>query len=891
MKSCLLCFALVAASTSLGAVPTEDQLAFFEKKIRPVLVEKCYDCHNGAAGKVKGGLALDTAQATRRGGDSGAAVVPGDLEHSLLVEAVRYGNADLAMPPKKAGGKLPDAVIRDFEEWIRMGAPDPRTGSAAAVEKSAKKWTDYEEAVNWWAWQLPKKQTVPQPRDGSWARGEIDRFIMSDLEEKGLRPVADADPATLVRRLYFDLIGLPPRPQEAMDFVKAWNGAGNDAEARQGLLEKVADKLLASPQFGERWGRHWLDVARYAESSGKDVNLTFPHAWRYRDYVIAAFNADKPYDEFLREQLAGDVLPATTEKEKAEHLVATGFLALGSKSLNEQNPKQFALDLVDEQIDTVSQAILATTISCARCHDHKFDPIPQREYYAMAGIFLSTETCYGTAAGVQNRHPGELIELPGNSGQPSLDKRLSPEQRKQKEEELARLKEEREELFRAAIAQRRPNGKNGQGGAPPVNNAAQGARNIFVLARTGQLEAELNSYDSEGNAKILVMGVRDQPTTRQLGSGVGDFFRRRLRERLAWPAEFSFIHDSPLFARGDVEKAGDAVPRGFVSVLSKGEVPPIPQGASGRKELAEWLVAPGNPLTARVMVNRVWSWLFGRGLVESTDNFGTTGKLPDHPELLDYLALRLREDLQWSLKKLIRDLVLTRTYQLGSSYDEKSFEADPENALCWRMSKRRLEAECIRDAILTVSSAINLQSPLGSLVGMFGDGQVGAPRLRGLGEESILNPESVHRSVYLPVCRDVLPEALGLFDFAEPSLVTGARETTNVPSQALFLMNSEFITEQSEKFADKLLSAFPSSGPNAGLGDKFKERVQWAYALCFSRWPTEAEWQAAHTYFARHPGLAEKGDGGAIKDAKALRAAWIGFCRALYASAEFRCLN
>mgnify|MGYP003336151989 CR=1 FL=1 len=345
---------------------------FFESKIRPVLVKNCYPCHSAEAGKSKGGLQLDTREGIRTGGDSGPAVVPGELEKSLLIGAIRHDNADLAMPPEKAGGKLPDAVIRDFEAWVKMGAPDPRTGGAKPV---AKKY-DTSQAKNWWAYQPLQKSPVPSPKDAAWARGDIDRFVLAALEAKGLKPVADAELTTLARRIHFDLTGLPPTPEETDAFLKS------AAINRETAIAQLVDRLLASPRFGEHWGRHWLDVARYAESSGRDENVTFPNAWRYRDYVVAALNADKPYDRFVLEQLAGDLLTGAQGDERAQNVIATGFLAIGAKSLNDRVPRQFAVDHADEQINAVGQAFLGQTWGCARCHDHKFDPMSQREYAA-----------------------------------------------------------------------------------------------------------------------------------------------------------------------------------------------------------------------------------------------------------------------------------------------------------------------------------------------------------------------------------------------------------------------------------------------------------------------------------------------------------------------------
>ena len=847
-----------------GDARTSEQRDFFEKKIRPVLADKCYKCHSEKSEKIKGGLVLDTREGIRRGGDNGPAVVPGDLKESLLIEAVRYASKDFAMPPKKEGGKLPDEVIRDFEKWVQMGAPDPRDGAAKVVKKY-----DEAKAKAWWAFQPVKKPVVPAVQDAAWAKSDLDRFVLAGLEAKGLKPVADADKLTLIRRVYFDLLGLPPPHAEITAFVQ-----DKSPEA----FAKVVDRLLASPQFGERWGRHWLDVARYAESSGKDFNTAYPHAWRYRDYVIAAFNADKPYDEFVREQIAGDLLPAKDDRERAEHQIATGYLAIGAKSLNEQNPRQFALDVADEQIDALSQGMLGMTIACARCHDHKFDPIPQRDYYAMAGIFLSTDTRYGTAAGLQNRHPTKPIELPIGAALPKVARSLFAEEHARKETQLAALKKERDEM----IAERQTARRAG-------TQDQNGARALRLISQVGELEAELSSFDTSGQPKALAVGVLDRPAP-GTAAGFGGTLREGIRSQIfGRAAAFGTITDSPLFARGEPDKPGEKVPRGVVSALSTGAAPVIPAKTSGRRELAEWIVAPENPLTARVMANRVWHWLFGRGIVESVDNFGTSGQPPTNAALLDHLALRLR-DGGWSVKKLIREIVLSRTYQLGSAFDEKSFAADPENTLVWRMSKRRLDAECIRDAILATSQQLQLQPPVGSPVALAGDGPVSRPR-RG-GSDVAINAATNVRSVYLPIIRDLLPDALDAFDFAEPSLVTGARETTNVPSQALFLLNSEFVATQARLLGQRVVASYPG-GPNGGASANLDERVTYAYWLVFSRPPDAVEHTAAMTFFGKFPAAWSKGDKSApgLRNAEAATAAWTSFCRALFASAEFRYLN
>ena len=857
----------------------QDQVDFFEKKIRPVLTDRCYKCHSEKAEKVKGGLLLDTREGARHGGDSGPAVVPGNLKDSLLIEAIRYGNKDTAMPPQKAGGKLPDDIIKDIEKWVQMGAPDTREGGAVAVV--SKKY-DTEKAKDWWSFHAPVKSAVPQVQDAAWPRTDIDRFLLAGIEAKGIKPVADADKLTLVRRIYFDLVGVPPSLDEITAFMQ---------DKSPNAFVTVVDRLLGSPQFGERWGRHWLDVARYAESSGKEANFAYPHAWRYRDYVIGAFNADKPYDEFLREQIAGDLLPAKNERERAQHEVATGYLALGAKSQNEQNPRQFALDMADEQIDAISEGILGVTIACARCHDHKFDPIPQREYYAMAGIFLSTETRYGTAGGQQNRHATSLVELPASSGLPNVPKMMSAQERAQKERQLAGLEKERDEFFAERMEARKE-------GKPGNVDARKGARVLFLLTQAGLLEAELNSFDASGRPKILAMGAKDRPAINSAGSGgFGRFGAMgggpgggKLGKLYGGVTAFPSITDSPLYTRGDVEKPGDKVPRGFISILTNGQAPAIQEGTSGRRELAEWITSANNPLTSRVMVNRTWHWLFGRGIVESTDNFGTTGHLPSNQALLDNLAIDFREK-GYSVKKMIREIVLSHAYQLSSSYNATDFAADPENTLVWRMSKRRLDAECIRDAMLSVSGDLQYSAPIGDAIAMAGDGMINGPRGRGMTEGQI-NIDAPVRSVYLAVARDAVPETLARFDFAENSLVTGERETTNVPSQALFMLNSGFVAKRAERLGERVVAGYPA-GPNGGLGANLQERITYAYWLAFSRPPDNTERAAATNFFTRFPASWAKGQSGAagVRDAGAANAAWTSFCRALFASAEFRYLN
>jgi hypothetical protein len=787
----------------VGAEPaaTAEPLGFFEKKIRPVLVTRCYSCHSADAKALKGGLRLDTREGVRAGGDSGPAVVPGEPNESILIQALHHRENGLRMPPKE---KLPEDVIADFERWVRMGAADPRTGGAPVARPEI----EIEKGRGFWAFEPPQRHQPPAVHDHAWPRSEVDQFLLAGLEARGLRPVADAGRRALLRRLFFDLVGLPPTPDEVDAFV--------DDPSPQ-ALERQVDRLLASPRFGERWGRHWLDVARYAETSGRQVSFNYPYAWRYRDYVIAALNADKPFDRFIREQVAGDLLPASGARQRAEQQIATGFLAIGPKPHSERNPLQFEMDLIDEQLDALSQGLLGLSVACARCHDHKFDPIPQRDYYALAGILRSTETCYGTIRVIASLYPAPLLELAPESGVPAGLEPLGEEERRALEGQLA--------------AVRARNDARKQAGMPTTG------QDFNMLAT---LESRLATYTSDGAPRLRAMGVRDRSE----------------------PA------DSPLFVRGEIDTPAATVPRGLLQVLMR-EPAPITSRESGRLELADWLAPQRNPLTARVFVNRVWLHLFGRGLVPTPDNFGAAGLPPSNPALLDTLAVAFVED-GCSVKRLVRRLVLTRAYALDTRHDETNFQADPENALVWRMTPRRLDAEVLRDALLAVSGELVFEPPAVSPVTPAGEGQSTA-LLRQL--EALDSPDH-HRAVYLPVLRDNILESLALFDFADPNQVVGERVATDVPAQGLFLLNSPFVQARAGAAADRLLA-----GPG---GDA--DRLRQAYLTFFGRPATNVEREAAERFLAAYPRTLDlKGE--AMKTEPRLK--WAALCQALFASADF----
>ncbi|MFK7768572.1 MAG: PSD1 and planctomycete cytochrome C domain-containing protein [Mariniblastus sp.] len=812
---------------------TDEQVKFFETKIRPVLARECYSCHSAQVGQTKGGLWTDTKEGLLLGGDSGAAIVAGDLDESLLWNAINH--IDYSMPPRK---KLPSNVIADFKEWIEMGAPDPRARKVSKVSSVITK-DDIVEGKKFWAFQPPKKQSVPVSVS-DWPTTDIDKFVFAKLESNQLTPGADSASKTLLRRLCFDLVGLPPTPEQITWLEKRWD---DDPES---AIEHIVDSLLENPQFGERWGRHWLDVVRYAESSGKESNLTFPTAWRYRDYVIDSFNKDKPYNRFVQEQLAGDLMSVKSDEQWAENLVATGFLTLGPKTLTERNGRQFKLDEVDEQIDVTTRVMLGVSVACARCHDHKFDPIPQEDYYAMSGIFNNMTTHYGTPDTFQNRRPSNLLVLPIDD--------LGPDQKKISKGELKKIQEELiEKQTEMRIARRQRvqlrNGK-AESGSNPQQSVVSAIR---LQSQAAMLQAKLDSYDEKGNPYTYFMGVQSTEKPKNV----------RLLER------------------GEFDKPAQEVSRGFPQVLCD-EQPKIKSRSSGRLELAQWIGSEENSLTARVMVNRVWQHLLGNGIVRTPENFGVTGQLPTHPELLDHLAIEFVEN-DWSVKRLVKSIVMSRTYRMTSKFDQEKFEADPENKLLWRVDPKRLDAEALRDSILAISGQLDAQRPRGSVVSKAGDASVRDGNLvsiksaseqatddgsmkfgmqrggmrakgmtqsgmqaRGYGANSVLattitpiDQTTTYRSVYLPIVRDNLPRALEVFDFAEPSMVVGTREASNTPDQGLYFLNNKFVIEQSKAMAIRLIKE----------SKNVDEQLQTAFLWAYGREPTEAEFKAASKFY------------------------------------------
>ena len=751
-----------------------EQRAFFESKIRPVLVKQCYECHSSGAKKVGGKLLLDSPGELLGSGESGPAMLPGKPDESLLIQALRYDG--LEMPPKH---RLPPAVVNDFVTWVKMGAPDPRANPPKSPRKDGAA-----DPAALWSFQPVTNPKPPAVRTKGWARDPFDAFVLAKVEAANLTPAKDATPATLIRRLHFDLLGLPPTAEQVVAFERACS-IGN----RQSAIASLVDRLLASPHFGERWGRHWLDVARYGESNGNDGlsrNPSFPHAWRYRDYVIQAFNDDVPYDRFVTEQLAGDLLPSETPAQRDRLLIATGFLALGSKPAKAMNDN-FEMDVVADQITAVGSGIMGLSVGCARCHDHKHDPIPTRDYYALAGIFKSTETLWG-AGGY------EALTAPQT---PLHELQAAP-----------KTVPPTDKLVPVQASKKAP--------AKPTFPYAPGAP--------------------------LAMGVR----------------------------EAKAVADCKLNIDGESKKLGPVVPRGFLSACASTTNAPLaldPQ-QSGRLQLAQWLVRGDHPQTARVLVNRVWLHLFGHGLVRTPDDFGVFGARPSHPELLDHLATRLVAD-GWSVKRLVRALVLSHTYQLDSEGDARTRAADPENLLLARQTRRRLDAEALRDAMLCASGTLNPQPAQGSLI------QHHDVLINQMGD---LHQPSNHRSVYLLHLRNSMPAELTAFNLPDGTAVTGLRDETTLPTQALYLLNSSFLVAQSRAFATSLLKS--SAAETA--------RVRSAFLRTFAREPSKAEAQQSLAFLRQ----AESGLMQAQPDSDARQhTVWAAFCQALLASNELRYLD
>lgn len=775
----VLCLLLAGRTCAIRAAePSTEEVEFFEKKVRPILVTHCSECHSRESKKRQGGLLLDSRDGWMRGGDSGAVIVPGDPEKSLLILAVRQTDKDLRMPPKQ---KLTDTQISDLETWVKNGAVDPRKTVADQAEELStrpKYGMSLEEGRRFWSFQPVNDPAVPKVRNANWPRTGIDHFILARMEQADVTPASAADARTLLRRVTFDLTGLPPTPAEMEAFL---------ADTSPQAFEKVVDRLLDSPRYGERWGRHWLDVVRYADTCGNASDYPVPQAHRYRDWVIRAFNQNMPYDQFLREQIAGDLLPGGTDAERFDRITATGYLAIarrfGGSRLGEHHLT------LEDTIDNLGRAFLGSSISCARCHDHKFDPFTMSDYYGLYGIFESTR--YPFPGAEADKKPADFVPLMTQS---EVDALLAPHR-----EKLAVIDAEIKTLEAAdAEAKKLPDG-------PDKKVAVDSAAKALAEAR-----------------KKRAAVVAEAPT-------ISD----------AYAVAEGKPANTKMQMRGDPKRLGDEVPRHFPAILGGNELPKD-SVTSGRLQLAEWITDPKNPLTARVMVNRIWQFHFGRGIVQTPNDFGARGQAPTHPELLDFLATRFVES-GWSVKAMHKRILLSHSWQLSSGSEHspeltKNAQIDPNNDLFWKFNRYRLDAESIRDTLLFVGGDLD-ESPAETH-------PFPPQHTWGWTQHNpfVAAYETRRRSIYLMQQRLKKHPYLALFDGADPSSSTGVRLPSTTPLQALFVMNDPLAHAESSKFAARAIAAASDE----------QTRIVAAYQLAWNRPPSADEQQECADFLRQY---------------------------------------
>lgn len=1012
---------------SVAASGADDEIkktatAFFQEKIEPVLRRRCFACHSHESGKAKGGLVLDSRQGWAKGGSEGPAIIPGNPADSLLMSAVRHEGYE--MPP---GEKIPAQEIDLLHKWVLMGAPDPRTSKSPRVDPERL-----------WALQPIAKPEVPSVKDESWLRDDLDAFVLARLEMVGLPPATDADRYTLLRRVTLDLTGLPPTPEQIRSFL-------NDHS--ENAYQNVVDQLLASDGFGDHWARHWFDLSCYADLADIQGNTLIRDAWRYRDYVIGAINADKPLDRFIHEQIAGDLLPSENDKQRREQIIATGYLAIGPWTLQNYIKKQLDADVVDHQIDRIGRTFLAQTISCARCHDHKFDPIPTSDYYALAGIFHSTLTTSYDGPGVWSAiHETQLPKL-----------HSSPEDQHKRKAMLVQLRRRQTELQNTLTTLRvqipggsdaniltlkEPIAANTKGSVYEVSfragpsvwaaavqqTTAEDGLRVDIIRADGSILQEfrhspgawpgkqgaqklheaLYRYTGDGSGDVRIRITSAMQGTSRFGGAIDDLVVTQTNDspkqpatkgdagdtavvktprasserepRIIFEEHFNSEHqapikgqqadtglsvwagvqvpgweggginhshavdlgdgnfaiqffgggpkdlkaiqpempaagkahaaaltvdkelqrvsteianaesqdvpeyalavrdvdqpnDSPIYRRGDFKNLGELTPRGFLTAVPGSTAYSIPQESSGRLQLAYWLTDSRNPLTSRVLVNRIWHHIFGKGIVRTVDYFGVHGESPSHPELLDFLAARFQSHDKWSLRKTVRRMVLSRTYQMSSVYNKSAASVDPDNRLWWRMPRRRMQAESLRDAMLMVSGQLNpgrggpsLGLDLDGNINGLG-GNVNPPTWGGKIPDVIRN----RRTVYLPLKRQRPAgdlEILSVFDFPHPSEITGTRPQTTVATQALFLMNAPSVKQQAAKLAERLSVDEP---------DDESARIGRLYLLTTSQPASRNDIRSASAFL----------DSCTTELSHDRHAAWVQLCHALLSSNRF----
>ena len=801
------------AADTAPAKPSPEGVEFFEKKVRPVLVKHCYSCHSADAKKLKGELRLDTRDGVLQGGSSGPAIVPGDPDKSLLIQAVKHADEDLKMPPDS---KLSAGEIADLTAWVKLGAPDPRTGTTIV------KGIDFDKARESWPFQPVRRPAVPEIANLKLPiSNPVDAFILAKLQAKGLKPVGPADKRTLIRRATYDLIGLPPTPEQIDAFLK-------DDSPR--AFAKVVDRLLASPHYGERWGRHWLDVVRYSDTAGDNSDYPVPQMYRYRNWVIDAFNRDLPYDEFIRQQLAGDLLPAKDEADRNAKIIATGYLA-NSKRFGSYEDARYPWYLTyEDTIDNLGRAFLGLTIGCARCHDHKFDPVTQADYYALYGFFSST------------RYPRPGIEL--DKVQHDFVPLASPQEVAAFEKERQQKQTELNAKVRKLEADRKAAEKT-LADAEKIKNEKEREKRI------ADLNKQLNDFKKKINAaRKAAEEFAKHPMPFETAYAVAEGKTEGKRK----------VGDACIQIKGDPERLGPEVPRRFLQVLG-GQKLSSGENGSGRFHLANWIADARNPLTARVMVNRIWHYHFGKGLVPSPNNFGKLGGEPTHPELLDFLADEFIKN-GWSVKKMHRLIMLSDAYQRSSRDDEANAEIDIANDFLWRFDRCRLDAESIRDTLLAVGGNLD-RTPLN-------EPHPFPPMAKWNFTQH--NPfkavyDSNKRSVYLMTQRIQRHPFLALFDGPDTNASTATRITSTTPLQSLYLMNDPFVHGQAKKFAERLLAE----------RTKDADRFARAYVLLYGRPPTAEEKSLALEYLKKASAMSEGNKA----------AAWESLSRALLLSNEF----
>ena len=785
----------------IEAEPTLDELAFFESKIRPLLIDNCYSCHSQESDELEGDFLIDSRFTLRRGGVHGPGVVPGDPANSSLIRAVKYADESLQMPP---GEQLTPEQIADLERWVAMGAPDPR----AEVTRHAGKKIDVQSARQFWSFQPITNPTVPSVQNAKWPRNDIDYFILAKLEEKGLQPAQDADRRSWIRRVTYDLTGLPPQPEDVQAFL---------SDNSDSAFETVVDRLLSSPRYGQRWGRHWLDVVRYADTAGDNSDYPIPQIYRYRDWVIDAFNADLPYDEFVRDQLSGDLRGGDSQQVRQQRLIATGYIANSRRfgSRVDDYPQHLT---IEDTLDNVGRAFLGLSLSCARCHDHKFDPITTHDYYGLYGIFSST------------RYPWPGIEL---------DKRQRDFVPLAPMSEWERLKQAQAQAQRDALQKELDN-------------------------RVKELAAQLKEPQNQSNEQLKVEHTKAKRAAREHAD------QPPLFETAYAVADSQQLAGVSVLIKGDPTRQGDLVPRRFLTIFGGLEVDPA-ANESGRRELAEWLLADWNPLTTRVIANRIWHYHFGRGIVPTPNDFGLQGKPPTHPELLDFLAQQMRQQ-GWSMKALHRSILLSRTYQQSAIRPDRSVEIDPSNEFLSGFPQRRLDAESMRDTLLVLAGNLD-DSPAGPH-------PFPAEHTWGFTQHNPFkaNYETNRRSVYLMTQRIQRHPYLAMFDGADPSASTATRLTSTTPLQALFLLNDPFVHQQANLIAARFHQ------------DQYSldERIDHTYLAMFSR-PANTEEKIAAKQFLdqiKDASLAEDQSQEKTREQAEL-SAWQAYVRVLLRLNEF----